>query len=142
MAAYSYKNVVYRGDFEAAKKRWEEANGECDGDSNYDGHNWLIAAQLLDEKDARIAELEAKLAELQPQRDDALRAMRLASRVTLDTQTAEEAMAAVLALLDEARETARTLAEGGCPHVVAAGQHDAIRAAVARAIAYPRRGGT
>lgn len=59
MAAYSYKEVAHRADFAEAKKRWEEVNGESDDDPNYDGHNWYIAAQLLNEKDARIKELEA-----------------------------------------------------------------------------------
>jgi len=57
MGAYSYKQVVNREDFQRAKAEWEAANGECDGDPGYDGHYWSVTADLLDEKDASIADL-------------------------------------------------------------------------------------
>jgi len=61
MAAYSYKDVVHRADFEATKRRWEEVNGECDNDANYAGDYWCIAAQLLDEKDAKSDRIAAAI---------------------------------------------------------------------------------
>lgn len=62
MGRYSYKEVVYRHDFTETQKRWEAENGECDCDPGYDGHYWLIAEQLLSEKDAEVAKLKEALA--------------------------------------------------------------------------------
>ena len=58
----------------------------------------------------RSSELAQALRERDEARADVLRALRAASRVTLETQSAEEAMTAVLALLDEARHHAYVLA--------------------------------
>lgn len=69
MGSYSYKDVMFRDDFIAAKPRWEAANTypghvcEYDGDAGYDGDGWRVAEFLLDEKDARIEQLEAALRE-------------------------------------------------------------------------------
>lgn len=65
MAAYSYKEVTHREDFNAAigpamKAHWMEES-EFDGNSNYDGHCWLVAAYLLDQKDAEIERLKAEI---------------------------------------------------------------------------------
>lgn len=66
MAAYSYKRVAHRGDFLEMEKTFKERYGEePDGDPSYLGDNWVIAADLLEAKDARIAELETRCAKMQ-----------------------------------------------------------------------------
>ena len=63
MAAYAYKEVCHRADFTAMEEQFQEKYGrEIDGDANYDGDYWTVAADLLDAKDTRIADLEARLA--------------------------------------------------------------------------------
>ena len=63
MAAYAYKEVCHRADFTAKEEQFQEKYGrEIDGDANYDGDYWTVAADLLDAKDTRIADLEARLA--------------------------------------------------------------------------------
>jgi hypothetical protein len=70
MAYYAYKSVVYRGDFEAAIDPYlasispDFTRKDYDGDANYDGDAWYVVGFLLDEKDKRIAELEAEVAAL------------------------------------------------------------------------------
>lgn len=63
MAAYSYKDVVYRTDFqdaiEPAMIACLATRADYDGDANYNGDCWVVAAYLLEQKDARIAELDA-----------------------------------------------------------------------------------
>jgi hypothetical protein len=64
MAYYNYKRVVYRDDYEQAKKEIEARDGEeYDNDANYDGEAWLVVEFLLDKYQARIKELEADIAE-------------------------------------------------------------------------------
>lgn len=58
----------------------------------------------------RSSELEKALRERDEARADVVRACRAAGRVTLDTQSAEEAMTAVLSLLAQARSDAYVLA--------------------------------
>ena len=66
MATYSYKDVVYRSEFQALIPELEkEQQRECDNDPNYSGDYWCVAEMLLVQKDAEIAELKAKLAELE-----------------------------------------------------------------------------
>ena len=93
------------------------------------------------EQDKLIAErneLQSQLTMVQKDRDKATeqcamlvastednrRAKRLANKVTLDTQSAEEAMTAVLSLLDEARRLAYDLAVYGSPLCPASSTHD------------------
>jgi hypothetical protein len=65
MAAYSYKDVMYRADYQLAIEPCMKSIGctlaDYDGGANYDEDGWTVAAYLLDQKDARIAELEAML---------------------------------------------------------------------------------
>ena len=62
MASYSYKDVCYRGDFQKLVATFKERHGsECDHDPSYLGDYWVVAGELLDEKDAQIATLNAKL---------------------------------------------------------------------------------
>ena len=69
MGAYSYKEVMYRGDFQKAIKPCMEScgatEGDYDGDANYDGDAWIVTAFLLEEKDREIATLTARVRELE-----------------------------------------------------------------------------
>lgn len=66
MAAYSYKRVAYRKDYLEMEKTFAERYGEeADGDPSYLGDNWVIAADLLEAKDAEIEALRAKVAGLE-----------------------------------------------------------------------------
>jgi hypothetical protein len=73
------------------------------------------------EGETRIKELAQKLTAA---KEDARRAMRLAGKVTPDTQSAEEAMVAVLKLLEEARRLAYDLAVYGSPLCPASSARD------------------
>lgn len=68
MAAYSYKDVMYRDDFQAAVKPCMESLGftesDFNGEANYDGDGWTVAAFLLEQKDAEIMRLRAAVAPL------------------------------------------------------------------------------
>ena len=65
MAAYSYKQVMYREDFQAAIEPAMKSMGleakDYEGEADYDGDGWLVAAFLLEQKDAEIAELKRRL---------------------------------------------------------------------------------
>jgi hypothetical protein len=61
MGSYSYKDVTHREDFQNALREWEVQHGEYDGDVGYDGDGWLVAAFLLEKKDAEIAALKERL---------------------------------------------------------------------------------
>jgi hypothetical protein len=65
VAAYSYKEVMYREDFQAAIEPAMKSMGfeakDYEGEADYDGDGWLVAAFLLEQKDAEIAELEAAI---------------------------------------------------------------------------------
>ena len=66
MGYYAYKSVVHRPDFQAELKRKQAEDGEF-GDfdpAGYDGDYWIVAANLLNKKDARIARLESRLSDL------------------------------------------------------------------------------
>jgi hypothetical protein len=63
MAYYNYKRVVHRADFQELLS-WLNEEFDDDNPAGYDGHYWAVAADLLDEKDARIAYLESRLADL------------------------------------------------------------------------------
>lgn len=68
MAAYSYKEVVYREDYrKAIQPCMESLNAtisDYDGDAGYDGDCWLVAAYLLEQKDREIAELRAVITKI------------------------------------------------------------------------------
>jgi hypothetical protein len=72
MAAYSYKEVVFRDDFlaEAARLNREDAYFRQDPyecDPGYDGDCWIVAASLLERKDAEIAHLRSIIDALIPE---------------------------------------------------------------------------
>ena len=64
MAAYSYKTVVNRMDFQAASEPAMESMhytlADYDGDPAYDGDCWYVAAFLLEQKDAGLTALRAE----------------------------------------------------------------------------------
>ena len=90
----------------------------------------LVMKDALAHKHAEIDDLKKKLTEaaLDEVREDNRRAKRLAGQVTLDTQSAEEAMSAVLALLDAARKNAKTLAYYGIADGDEAGNREWLKA--------------
>lgn len=65
VAAYSYKEVMYRDDFLAAVKpameQLAKTADDYDGDAGYDGDGWLVAAYLIEQKDAEIIRLRSAL---------------------------------------------------------------------------------
>lgn len=64
MAAYSYKEVCHRPDYQEAEVEWAQMYGqEPDGDPGYDGDCWWVTNFLLDKKDAEIARLKQLLEE-------------------------------------------------------------------------------
>lgn len=79
MASYSYKRVMYRPDFEAAIEpamvEYGSTRDEYDGDAGYDGDGWVVAAHLLEQKDAEIKRLRAALENVAAKADLAASAM-------------------------------------------------------------------
>lgn len=68
MAAYSYKEVMFRADYTAAIKPAMEScfktEADYDADAGYDGDGWTVTAFLLDQKDAEIERLKAALTKI------------------------------------------------------------------------------
>ena len=63
MAFYSYKRVVYRDDYDEARKNLEKIEGEKYEDSvDYDGDAWIVVEHLLETRKNQLR-----------QRDDLLR---------------------------------------------------------------------
>jgi hypothetical protein len=67
MAYYNYKRVMHRDDFAAeaevfaAELKASDEGYEYEGGSDYDGDGWIVAARLLDKKDAEIARIQREL---------------------------------------------------------------------------------
>lgn len=58
MAYYSYKDVCYNIPSHIEEKFTEESGREPDGDPNYNGDYWTLAAMWIEELESKIAELE------------------------------------------------------------------------------------
>lgn len=65
MAAYSYKEVMHRTDYQNAIGPAMEHIGytidDYDADAGYDGDGWIVAAFLIDQKDDEIRRLRDAL---------------------------------------------------------------------------------
>lgn len=104
MAAYSYKDVVYRDDFQELIPEFEKQfRRECDQNSNYDGDHWLIADMLLEKKDETIRTQQATIDRLTSQRDrllDDLKDLESATRHFHPCQATMEKCTALIAEIE------------------------------------------
>ena len=58
MAYYSYKDVCYQIPSHIEERFKEETGREPDGDPNYNGDYWSLAAMWIEELEVKIATLE------------------------------------------------------------------------------------
>lgn len=73
----AYRHVTHRADFQNAVNLWnEKAARPCNHSADSDGDYWRVAAFLLAEKDARIAELEARVRTLREALDSLTRVVK------------------------------------------------------------------